>query len=162
MCSVSRALENMGVLCQSLATDIHASACQATLETLRNHEVSTSVEVIHCDLIGPLVDRMKNMIDLVAFNPPYVVTPDKEIDQGGISAAWAGGYKGRRVIDRVIPLLERVVSDNGIVYMIAIHDNDPHEIIEEMQRYSFKGSILAKQAADEELLYVLKFVKKSI
>lgn len=151
----------MGAVCQSLATDIHDSACQATLETLRNHEISTIVDVIHCDLIGPLVARMQNMVDLVAFNPPYVVTPDKEIEQGGISAAWAGGYKGRRIIDRVLPLLERVVSDRGIVYMIAIHDNNPQEIIEEMQRHSFKGSILAKQAADEELLYVLKFVKKN-
>jgi methylase of polypeptide subunit release factors len=37
------------------------------------------------------------------FNPPYVPTPDDELDRGGIAAAWAGGHLGRRVIDRLLP-----------------------------------------------------------
>jgi release factor glutamine methyltransferase len=47
---------------------------------------------------------------LQVFNPPYVPTPDEEVERGGIAAAWAGGYKGRVVIDRV---LEQVGGGRG-------------------------------------------------
>lgn len=162
MCSVARALRQAGKGggCLCVAIDCNSSACQATMETLKNHGIEETVEVINCDLVGPIANRIAKMVDVVVFNPPYVVTPDAELETGGISAAWAGGYKGRRVIDRVLPLLEDIISDRGIVYMIAIHDNDPEEILHVMHGYSFQGEILVRQSADEELLYVLKFVKK--
>lgn len=39
------------------------------------------------------------LVDLIVFNPPYVVTCDDEIT-GTLPRAWAGGNKGRVVIDR--------------------------------------------------------------
>ena len=156
VCSVAKAL---GHKCQCFATDINPEACLATQETLGNHSMDTWVDVVQCDIVQPFLPRMLHGVDLVIFNPPYVVTPDQEVDLGGIAAAWAGGFRGRRVIDRVLDVLKDVVSSRGLVYMIAIHDNDPVDIIECMSTHSFTGSIIAKQSADEELLYVLKFVK---
>lgn len=59
------------------------------------------------------------------FNPPYVPTPDEEVTHGGIAAAWAGGARGRRVTDRLLPLLPRLLSPRGEAFLVAVHENDP-------------------------------------
>lgn len=59
------------------------------------------------------------------FNPPYVPTPDEEVERGGIAAAWAGGERGRRVTDRLLPLAPALLSPRGEMFMVAVHENDP-------------------------------------
>lgn len=54
------------------------------------------------------------------FNPPYVVTPDEEVGRGGIAAAWAGGYNGRQVIDRVIPLVSGFLPHQGFSIIVSL------------------------------------------
>jgi methylase of polypeptide subunit release factors len=62
---------------------------------------------------------------LLLFNPPYVPTPEEEVERGGIAAAWAGGWKGRRVIDRLIPIVPELLSERGEMLMVTVPDNDP-------------------------------------
>ena len=49
---------------------------------------------------------LREKVDILIFNPPYVPTPADEVGSKGIEAAWAGGEDGRVVIDRFLPLLE--------------------------------------------------------
>lgn len=42
---------------------------------------------------------------LQVFNPPYVPTPDEEVLRSGIAQAWAGGNRGRVVIDKFLPVV---------------------------------------------------------
>ena len=109
-----------------LATDINPAAAAATHSTLQSHSLSPHVDIIITDLVSTLVPRLNHAIDLLLFNPPYVPTPDEEVERGGIAAAWAGGYKGRKVIDRVLPLVDGLVSkQGGHMLMVIVPDNDP-------------------------------------
>lgn len=55
------------------------------------------IDVVQGDLLTMLVAR--NQVDVLIFNPPYVVTPDCEI-AGLIERSWAGGTDGTRVLNR--------------------------------------------------------------
>jgi hypothetical protein len=89
------------------------------------------------------------------FNPPYVPTPDDEVvapvlpgsrppqndddttttksvggsSLGVVAAAWAGGDRGRRVVDRLLPQLHGLLSDEGEAFVVAVQENDPEGMI---------------------------------
>jgi release factor glutamine methyltransferase len=79
------------------------------------------------DLVSGM-EQIKGKVDVLLFNPPYVPTEDDEVPNAfdidhlfirlpnecvmhpkvgskGIEAAWAGGLDGRRVLDRLLPIV---------------------------------------------------------
>jgi release factor glutamine methyltransferase len=75
-----------------------------------------------------------------------------------LPAAWAGGERGRRVIDRVLPLIPRLLSrPHGVAYMILVAENDPREIAGLLQRgYGLAAGLVARRRAANEMLYVMR------
>ena len=73
--------------------------------------------------------RVENGIDILIFNPPYVVTPPEEMEGHGISVSWAGGKDGRVVIDRFMPQVPGVLSPGGRLYLVCIKENFPDELL---------------------------------
>lgn len=55
-----------------------------------------------------------------------MVTPDEEVGEGGIAAAWAGGYNGRQVIDRVLPLVSNLFSCIIAARVSTVSSTDQH------------------------------------
>ena len=88
-----------------------------------------SMEAILCDLATPLLSRLQGQIDVLLFNPPYVPTEDDEVGIHDISAAWAGGVKGRRVVDRAIPQMAQLLRPkSGKAFVVTVDDNRPSEM----------------------------------
>ena len=54
-----------------------------TRATADAHGVGDYVTVIQCDLLGPLRERLRGKVDLLLFNPPYVLTSAEEVAAGG-------------------------------------------------------------------------------
>jgi release factor glutamine methyltransferase len=155
VCSCALLLSKLGISSHTMAIDISMPATRATQKTLEAHGIS-GVDIVCTDKFAALEEHMQGKVDLLLFNPPYVVTPDEEVTRGGIAAAWAGGKDGRVVIDAVLAKLDCMLSTSGRMYMIAIHENRPEEIMQLMrERHGFFAKAVLTRRADEELISVL-------
>ena len=108
---------------------MNPDAVEATKATLEAHGVGgASAEVLQCDLFGPLKEKLRSEVDLLLFNPPYVLTPSEEVGRGGIAAAWAGGIDGREVLDRMLPDVGDMLSPGGTFLLLLLEQNKPKEV----------------------------------
>jgi release factor glutamine methyltransferase len=145
-----------------LATDLNIEACAATRETSRRNNCSHRVDVINCDLFLPFLERLdkRQLVDILIFNPPYVLTEQSELGSQTLPAAWAGGENGRQVMDRLFPLLDRVMSPSGVFYLVCIKQNNPDEIETLLASVGFKLAKTWNRKAGIEHLFILKFIRK--
>lgn len=84
-----------------ICTDRNVLAAKATETTGRLNNII--LNPLQTDFCAGLVNRLKHSVDLMIFNPPYVVTPSDEIQSSDpIFWSWAGGVDGREVLDRFL------------------------------------------------------------
>lgn len=59
----------------------------------------------------------------------------------GIASAWAGGKNGRSVIDRILPVADRLLPDKGWLYMVTVTANDPSHICFLMRKKNYCSEV---------------------
>ncbi|KAF0045912.1 hypothetical protein F2P81_002441 [Scophthalmus maximus] len=123
---------------------------------------SGAVSAFLASVVDCLLPRLSGKVDVLLFNPPYVVTPSEEVGSRGIEAAWAGGKRGREVTDRFLPLVSQLLSSNGLFYLITIAENDPEEIIKFLGNCDLKGEQCLSARAGNERLSVLRFHRSQL
>ncbi|XP_037277349.1 hemK methyltransferase 2 isoform X2 [Rhipicephalus microplus] len=140
------------------ATDINENAAAMTKRTCERN--GADVDVVVNDLVECLADRLRNRVDLLIFNPPYVVTPSKEV-QGDqlLTRSWAGGIKGREVMDRLAPYVSQILSDRGLYFLLVIKENDPDDVCKLMSTHGLQGRCVIARRCGAESLSVLRFEK---
>lgn len=78
-----------------------------------------------------------------------------------MTKSWAGGIKGRRVIDKFIETIINVIADDGLIYLLLSQENQPDEVIEILEKVNIKlDEIVIKRKCLNEHLIVLRFRKK--
>ncbi|KAM4681734.1 methyltransferase N6AMT1 isoform 2-T2 [Amazona ochrocephala] len=152
--------QDAALLRQARCTDINPMAAYCTLETALLNNVH--LQPVITDLVKGLSPRLNGKVDLLLFNPPYVVTPSEEVEGHGIEASWAGGKKGREVMDRVFPLVPDLLSPEGLFYLVTIKENNPDEILETMKIHGLEGTRVLSRQAGPEMLTILRFRKSLI
>ncbi|KAG6404875.1 hypothetical protein SASPL_132452 [Salvia splendens] len=138
-----------------VATDINPHATTVTRETLAAH--GCFAEVVHTDIASGLEKRLARSVDVMLVNPPYVPTPDAEVGCRGIASSWAGGEDGRRVIDRILPVADDLLSDKGWLYMVTLTANNPVELCVQMRKKGYASRIVLQRSTEEESLNIIKF-----
>ncbi|KAG8229844.1 hypothetical protein J437_LFUL009119 [Ladona fulva] len=105
-----------------IATDINDLACKASHDTFLCNGVNTC-EVICADLLTFLAS---GVVDVLICNPPYVPTTEEELNSSvKLTRSWAGGENGRKVMDRLFKDVPRLLSQEGIFYLLVVKENRP-------------------------------------
>ncbi|KAM8718003.1 hypothetical protein ACLKA7_004673 [Drosophila subpalustris] len=144
-----------------LATDINPSACDATKRTAFHN--GARLDSVRCNLVDAI---RKRSVDVLLFNPPYVVTSDEELqsqklftDQRNLVYSWAGGRDGRRVTDALLEQLDDILSPSGVLYLLLLRENKPDEIIKQLVECNFKAVKHMERRIPGEYLYILKVTR---
>ncbi|KAI7884416.1 S-adenosyl-L-methionine-dependent methyltransferase [Lichtheimia hyalospora FSU 10163] len=139
-----------------LTTDINPHACCTTKQTGIKNGVNR-MEPIQTSLVNGLLPRLEGLVDVLCFNPPYVVTTPEEVGSHGIEASWAGGIDGRQVIDELLPFVSRLLSPQGVFYLLLINENRPNQVAEIMRgEHGMHADIIMERRAGRERQYILK------
>ncbi|XP_037333281.1 methyltransferase N6AMT1 [Pungitius pungitius] len=138
-----------------LCTDVNPAAAQCTAKTASRNDAP--LQPVITSLVDGLLPRLSGTVDVLLFNPPYVVTPSEEVGSTGIEAAWAGGQRGREVTDRLLPVVPQLLSSKGLFYLVCIAENKPDEIIGLLAKFGLKGETHMSTRAGNERLSVLRF-----
>ncbi|KAJ1812164.1 HemK methyltransferase member 2 [Coemansia sp. RSA 2599] len=142
-----------------LSTDINPAATEATRQTAARTPSAAVFEQCRTRFVQALVPRLCGNIDLLLFNPPYVVTPSDEIDVTQEASAWAGGKDGREVLDRLLPHIPQLLAPAGRFYLVVIEENKPLDIIDYLSAHGLSGKRVLQRRAGRENLSILRFIK---
>ncbi|XP_078476983.1 methyltransferase HEMK2 isoform X1 [Lampetra fluviatilis] len=143
----------------SRTTDINHDAAHCTSVTASLNQVM--LQPIITDLVHALLPRLSGSVDLLLFNPPYVVTESSEVGLGDVSSSWAGGARGREVVDRLLPLVTSLLSPSGAFYLVCEQHNAPGEVMAWFRDRGFSSSSVNSQRAGTEILSVLRIERST-
>ncbi|KAG8389034.1 hypothetical protein BUALT_Bualt02G0187400 [Buddleja alternifolia] len=138
-----------------IATDVNPHAVRVTRETLEAH--GCHAELVNTDIASGLEKRLAGSVDVMVVNPPYVPTPEEEVGCYGIASAWAGGENGRRVIDKILPVADKLLSEKGWLYLVTLAANNPLELCLQMRKKGYASRIVLQRSTEEESLHIIKF-----
>lgn len=139
------------------AVDINLAACKCTLDTLSVNSVQYPYDAVAMDLVPCFMEKLSGRVDVLLFNPPYVVTPSEEVGGSGIEASWAGGKDGREVTDSLLPCVPELLAPGGVFYLVATKENKPGDICNIFASHGFKSRTVLSRKASNEFLSILKF-----
>jgi release factor glutamine methyltransferase len=104
-----------------------------------------------------LASRPTREADVLVFNPPYVPTPSEEVGGRSIEASWAGGARGREVIDQFLERLPASLArPHGVCLMVVVQENDPAEIASILRDRGLSCERVVHVKAFNERLSVLR------
>jgi len=142
---IARELANVSDV---VATDInpHAALCARC----------PGVHVVRSNLFAGI----RGTFDLILFNPPYLPTQPEERIDDWLEYALDGGKNGRGVIERFAAEAGRALAPEGRILLLISSLTGLEEVIALFLQYGFAADVAMEQIVEDEVLYVMKIVRK--
>lgn len=128
--------------------DVNPAACRRAKDA--------GLEAVRGDLTTPFA---ADTFDVVVFNPPYLPAMPEAEWADWFDVAVTGGATGRELIDRFIGSVARVLTAEGVVYLLVSSLSGVDTVAETAAAAGFSAAALADAPFAGESLTVLKLVR---
>jgi release factor glutamine methyltransferase len=125
-----------------VAVDLNPYAVCCARENAALNNLRCKMAFIQTDLLTALNESAR--FDLILFNAPYLPTAEHEAESW-IGRSWAGGIKGRQVIDRFISEAPLHLKLNGRILLMQSTLANVEETISKFAEHNLKASIKAER-----------------
>jgi len=131
-----------------VGSDLNPHACRQARER--------GVETVRADLVAPFAAES---FGAVLFNPPYLPTePDNEWDDW-MEHALSGGADGRRLIVPFLDDVGRVLTADGVVYLLVSSLTGYETVVDLAENAGFETTEIAQESYPFEVLSVLRLAR---
>ena len=131
-----------------VGSDLNPHACQQARDR--------GIEAVRADLVAPFAAES---FDAVLFNPPYLPTdPDNEWGDW-MEHALSGGTDGRRLIVPFLDDVGRVLTPEGVVYLLVSSLTGYEIVVDLAEDAGFETEEVAQESYPFEVLSVLRLTR---
>lgn len=125
-----------------VAIDINPHAVRCAKENAILNHVANRIFFLQGDLFTPI--KIGAKFDLILFNAPYLPTEAVE-NNSWLGKAWAGGVKGRQVIDRFISQAQEYLAEDGRILLMQSTLSDVNATLKRFRSKRLEARIIAEQ-----------------
>lgn len=125
-----------------LAVDLNPHAIRCAKENSKLNGVSANMGFLQSSLFSALNPNVK--FDLILFNAPYLPSEEWETTSW-IERSWAGGAKGREVVDSFIQEVSNYLNSNGKVLLMQSTLTGVEETLRALNEIGFWAKVKAEQ-----------------
>lgn len=142
----------IGLTVFHLAVDVNTNAASETLSLCETHGALDCVNAESFSFFRPSFRA-----DIIFCNPPYV--PSSPVNRArDIRASYAGGERGREMIDALLPAVKKNLNPEGLFYLLLEARNDVAEVLALAEsQYGFKSRFVREKRIRGEHLFVYCF-----
>jgi len=130
-----------------VATDVNP-LCELAVQ-VNSQRYGVQVEFRLGDLFQPVRGER---FELITFNPPYLAEEPRDL----ASAAWAGGPRGRRLIDRFVEGVGEHLTPGGAALLLQAESNGLDETLNLARRLGLLVTPVGSQKVAFDRLWVLR------
>ncbi|KAL9618873.1 MAG: hypothetical protein Q9160_006463 [Pyrenula sp. 1 TL-2023] len=158
----------------ALGCDVNLDACHEAGKTViqaceDQGTAATARQWLGVTCTDLATSMKRGCIDVLIFNPPYVPTeclpshPETGMGEEGtmLELAWAGGEEGMEVTSRLLKDLDRLLSANGVAYVLLCRGNRPEQLSERLSKEGWEVDVAGSSGkkAGWEKLVVLRICR---
>jgi len=141
--------ENQNFNAQIYASDVLKEAIECAKMNERENNLNNKIEFIHSDLFNSFPNSLKNIFDIIIFNPPYLPSFDKNNHylKSKQDFSWNGGPRGFELLKEFLQYTPIYLKNNrnSYIYYISSSRMDLDSLYKFIQKIGYKNEVLRKK-----------------